>query len=310
MPLDPQAKTLLDAIRSLPPVATLSVQQARDRFRSAFSTKREPEPMTKVEDRTISGPDSEIPLRIYTPNKEKKLPVLLFFHGGGGVVGCIDTHDAVCRTLGNSACCIVESVEYRLAPEHKYPAGLQDCYAAAKWVSQNAALINADPARIAVGGDSAGGSLAAGVALLARDRGGPKLVYQLMFYPMTDYYVPDTASYQQDETECFLDSAAIEWFMNHYLPNSFDRDDPYLFPLRSKDLSRLPSALIMTAEYDLLRDQGEMCAMRLEEAGVSVHLQRVEGMTHGFTVMAGRLDKGKNALIQAEVQLKEAFRNS
>jgi acetyl esterase len=223
------------------------------------------------------------------------------------VVGSLETHDAICRNLSNNADCIVVSVDYRLAPEHKYPAGLSDCFTATMWVCENAASFNGDPDRIAVGGDSAGGSFAAGVCLLARDRGGPKLVYQLMFYPMTDYYLPGTPSYEENGTGYFLTKAAIEWFMEHYLPDGFDRADPYLFPLQSKDLSNLPPALIMTAEYDPLRDEGEMYATRLQEAGVPVHMQRIDGMMHGFTVMARRLDKARHALKEAASLLNTAF---
>ncbi len=307
MPLDPQARALMDATEGLPPIETLSVQEVRARFLQAFGRRGEPESVLRVENRSIPGPDTEIPLRIYTPRNEPPLPILVFFHGGGGVVGNLETHDAVCRTLAKGAQCMVVSVDYRLAPEHKYPAGLNDCFSATRWVYENALSFDGDPKRIAVGGDSAGGSLAAAVALLARDRGGPELVYQLMFYPMTDYYLPGTPSYEENGSGYFLTTTAVKWFLDHYLPKEFDRDDPYLFPLRCRDLSGLPPALVMTAEYDPLRDEGERYAMRLREAGVWVHLQRIDGMMHGFTVLAGRLDKGKHALKDAAAHLRAAF---
>lgn len=308
MPLDPQAQKLLDATVGLPPIEALPVQKVRIRFLEAFRTRGALELMHDVQDRSIPGNDGEIRIRIYTPRGGEILPALVFFHGGGGVVGSLETHDALCRSLANNAECKVVSVDYRLAPEHKYPAALYDCFAATQWACQNAASFDGDPDRVAVGGDSVGGSLAAGVALMARDRGGPKLAYQLMFYPMVDYYIPGAPSYEVNGSGYFLTKSAIRWFLNHYLPEDFDRDDPYLFPLRSRDLRGLPPATIMTAEFDPLRDEGEMYAMRMREAGIPVHLRRIDGMMHGFTVMAKRLDKAREALKEAAFHLKAAFR--
>jgi acetyl esterase len=307
VPLDPQARKLLDAVKGLPPVETLTPQEARARFVEAFKVRGEPEPVWKVEDRRIPGPGGEIPLRMYWPREGDRLPALVFFHGGGGVVGGLETHESVHRFFANAAGCVVAAVDYRLAPEHKYPAGLEDCFAATRWVVENAAAIGVDPSRVAVGGDSAGGNFATSVCMLARDKGAPKLVFQLMFYPMTDYYLPERPSFREFGSEYFLTESSIEWFMHHYLPDDFSWDDPRLFPLRSRDLSGLPPALIMTAEYDPLRDEGEEYARRLEEAGVPVRLRRIEGMMHGFSVMAKRLDKGRQALADAASCLKAAF---
>jgi acetyl esterase len=232
---------------------------------------------------------------------------LVFFHGGGGVVNCIETHDAICRRLVNGGECIIVSVEYRLGPECKFPAALDDAYYATRWVADNAATINGDPSRIAVGGDSSGAGLAAGVALLARDRGGPELVYQLMMYPVTDYYLPGTPSYEANGKGYSLTKAAMIWFFENYLPKDFDRKNPYLFPLQAKDLSGLPPAHIITAEYDPLRDEGEQYAERLRKAGVPAKLKRYEGMMHGFIIAAKFLDKGKQGLEDAAAGLREAF---
>jgi acetyl esterase len=233
--------------------------------------------------------------------------VLVYFHGGGGVVGNLETHDGLCRTLANQSGAMVVSVAYRLAPEHKYPAALNDCFAATRWVFDHAASIQGDPRRIAIGGDSAGGSLAAGVALMARDLGDPKPVFQLLFYPMTDYCDPGTESYKENGKGYLLTISDIRWFLHHYLPDDFQRDDAYLFPLQSRDLTDLPPALIMTAEYDPLRDEGEAFAKRLQESGVPVTYTCVNGMMHGFTVMSGRLKRGKSAIEEAALHLKAVF---
>lgn len=307
MPLDPQAKKLLEAGKGLPPLQTLSVKDARARLLEAFRTKGEPEHVHNVENRSIPSQGGEIPIRIYTPKHAGPLPILVFFHGGGGVVNNLETHDSICRNLTNGADCIVISVDYRLAPEHKYPAALDDCYAATKWVAENTSTFNGDPVRIAVGGDSSGAGLAAGVSLLSRDRGGPKLVFQLLIYPVTDYYIPGTRSYEENGVGYSLTRDAMVWFFDNYLPSDFDRNDSYLFPLLTKDLRGLPPALVMTGEYDPLRDEGEKYALRLQEAGVSVGLHRYDGMMHGFVIMAKFLDKGRLALQEAAASLRACF---
>ncbi len=307
MGLDPEAQRLLAAAKGLPPVESLSVQEVRTRFLEAFGARGEREYVHHVEDRKVPGDETEIPVRIYTPVDGLELAVLVYFHGGGGVVGNLDTHDGLCRTLAKESGAIVVTVDYRLAPEHKYPAALNDCYAATQWVCDHATSIRGDSRRIAVGGDSVGGSLTAGVALMARDRGGPILTMQLMFYPMMDYYEPATQSHKENGSGYFLTMSGIQWFLHHYLPDHFKRDDAYLFPLQSRDLTGLPPALIMTAEYDPLRDEGEAYAKRLQEAGVSVTCRCVHGMMHGFSVMSGRLKKGRSAIKEAALYLKAVF---
>lgn len=304
MALDPQAQRLLDVAKGLAPVETLSVQEARARFIEAFRSRGEPERVWKVQDRVIQALDGEISIRVYTPRDGGPHPVLAYFHGGGGVVGSLDTHDALCRMLANAADCIVAAVDYRLAPEHKYPAGLNDCFAATRWLVDHAATFHGDPSRVAVGGDSAGASLAAGVALMARERGGPDIVLQLLFYPMMDHLDPPKPSHEEHASGYFLTLSGIKWFLDHYLPPGFDRCDPYLFPLQCEDLRSLPPAFILTAEYDPLRDDGRCFAEQLQQAGVPVYYRCVEGMMHGFTVMHNRLNKARAAIKEAMFHMK------
>jgi acetyl esterase len=267
----------------------------------------EPETVGNVEDREIPGPEGNIPVRIYTPEGNGPFPVLVFFHGGGWVIGNIETHDVVCRSLTNQAGCITVSVDYRLAPEHKFPAAPEDCYAATQWVVANAVTFNGDLARVAVGGDSAGGNLAAVVALMARDRGGPKLVYQLLIYPATDYYLPGTQSIKDNAEGYFLTRDDMIWFIDHYLSGEEDTKHPYAFPLKAGDLSGLVPAMVITAEFDPLRDEGEMYAFQMQQAGVAVTARRYDGTIHGFVSLSGMIDLGKQALADAAAGLRSAF---
>jgi acetyl esterase len=309
MPLDPQAQALLDqmAATGAPPLHAQSVEEARQAVAAFAQLGGDPEPVSRVEDRKLPGPDGAIPVRIYTPAGSGPFPLLVYFHGGGWVLCDIETHDPVCRNLANAARCIVVSVDYRLAPEHKFPAAADDCYAATQWVVNNATLINGDPDRVAVGGDSAGGNLAAVVALMARDRGGPALAFQLLVYPATDYYTPGTPSYQQNADGYFLTRDDMVWFWNHYLNGAADAANPDACPLRAASLAGLPPALVITAEFDPLRDEGEMYSARLRGSGVAAELARYDGMIHGFFSMAGVLEQGRNALALAAAQLRTAF---
>jgi acetyl esterase len=309
MSLDPQAHALLMAAVGAPPLNTLSVAAARQAMRDALvPLGGEPEPVNTTQDREIPGPLGTIPIRIYTPAGQGPFPVLVFFHGGGWVIGNLDTHDAMCRSLTRSAGCVTVSVDYRLAPEHKYPAARDDCYTATKWVADNARSLNGDPERLAVGGDSAGGSLAAVVTLMARDQGGPHLVYQLLIYPVTNYYNPGTASYQENAAGYFLTRDDMIWFWNHYVSSEEEARHPYASPLQAENLHSLPPALVITAEFDPLRDEGERYAARLQEAGVSVVSIRYPGQMHLFVSMAGAIDQGKRALADASTSLRFAFR--
>ena len=308
MPLDPQAKAVLDqmAALGLPAMITLSPEQARRQMEMRRAAAPPGDPVAHVEDRAIPGPAGDIPIRIYTPEASGTLPVLVYFHGGGWVIGSIETHDATSRALANAAGCIVVSVDYRLAPEHKFPAAAEDAYAATKWVAESAAALGGDPRRIAVGGDSAGGNLAAAVCLMARDRGGPSLAYQVLIYPVTDYSF-DTPSYRENAEGYLLTKDSMGWFWNHYLRDESDGRNPYASPLRAESLAGLPPALIITAEFDPLRDEGEAYADRLREAGVPVACSRYDGMIHGFVGLATVLDKGKLAVGEAAGALRAAF---
>ncbi len=295
------------AAAGTPPLTAQSVAEARQGVLAFAQLGGDPEPVHHVEDREIPGPNGIIPLRIYTPAGNGPFPVLVFYHGGGWVICSLETHDPVCRSLANAARCVVVSVDYRLAPEHKFPAAADDCYAATQWALSNATLINGDPARVAVGGDSAGGNLAAVVTLMARDRNAAAPIFQLLVYPVTDYFVPGTPSYLQNAEGYFLTRDDMVWFWNHYLNDEADTANPYACPLRATSQAGLPPALVITAEFDPLRDEGEMYAARLRESGVTAQLVRYDGMIHGFFSMGGVLDQGRNALALAAAQLRAAF---
>lgn len=309
MPLDPQMKAILDRAAAAGGSALheLGVEKVREAIRggSAVSTQ---EPVAHVENRRIPGPGGEIPVRIYRPAADAPLPAVVFFHGGGWVAGDLNTHDVICRILTNAARCVVVSVDYRLAPEHRFPAGPDDCYAATVWTANNAAAIGADPSRLAVAGASAGDTLAAVVAMMARDRRGPRLACQVLWYPATDAAM-DTPSHRDYATGnyYFLSRADMEWFWNYYLSSERDRANPYCCPGVAKNLSSLPPALLVTAEYDPLRDEAEEYAARLKRAGVAVKCTRYEGVTHAFTGMALILGKGRESIIEAAAALHEAF---
>ena len=245
-------------------------------------------------------------MRIYTPQGSGPFPVLVYFHGGGWVIGNVDTHDPTCRTLTNAAGCVVVSVDYRLAPEHKFPAAVDDCYAATQWVAANAAAINGDSSRIAIGGDSAGGNLTAVVAIEARDKGGPPLVFQLLVYPVTDYSF-STPSYRDNGDGYLLTKDSMVWFWDHYLRSEADGQDYRASPLRASDLTGLPPALVITAEYDPLRDEGEAYAARLQEAGVSVTCTRYDGMIHGFYGLTAVVDQARKAVEESVAALRASF---
>ncbi len=310
--LDPQMKILLDTFNAAGPMflRAETPEQARAKMQALMEANPiPPEEIYRAENRSIPGVAGEIPVRIYTPEGNPPMGVLVYYHGGGFVLGDLESHDRVCRSLANKAGCVVVSVGYRLAPEHVFPAAADDCYAATKWVAGNAASIGADPARLAVGGDSAGGNLAAAVAMMARDQGGPAIAFQLLFYPVTDCAL-DTPSQKEFAADGYvLSRGDMEWFWNHYLGSGADAEktNPYACPLRAKNLAGLPPALVMTASHDPLRDEGERFAQRLISAGVKVTCTRYEGVTHGFISFADALDKGKEGQRQAADALKVAF---
>lgn len=304
MPLDPRAQAFLDQIAAAGmPDPTMSIEDQRKAANLMVEEWAGHGPtVAKVEDRLIPGPDSQIPIRVYSPEGSGPFPVLVYFHGGGFWMGSIATEDSACRLLTNAADCAVVSVEYRLAPEHKFPAAVEDGYAATKWVAENASNLGVDAARIAVGGASAGGNVAAVVALMARDRGTPRLAYQLLLYPVTNFAF-DTPSYQQNADGYMLTKDAMMWCWSLYLPTEADGYNPYASTLRAHDLSGLPPALVVTAEYDPLRDEGEAYAARLREAGVPAVCTRYDGILHGGLPP----DMGKEAWQEAAAALRSAF---
>jgi len=308
--LDPQMKLLLDFFNASGPMflRAETPEQARGKMRALLAANPAPVPeIFRAEDREIQGPAGPLAVRVYTPAGRTTPGILVFFHGGGWVLGDLDSHDALCRNLANAAGCIVMSVNYRLAPEHKFPAAPEDALAAAKWAVEHAAEFGADPTRIAVGGDSAGGNLAAAATLLARERGGPAIRFQLLLYPAVDA-VLETRSQREFSMDGFvLSRSDMEWFWGHYLSTAADRANPYASPLRAKSLAKLPPACVITASHDPLRDEGEAYATRLIEAGVKASCTRYDGVTHGFMSFAAALDQGKKAIAQAAEALRAAL---
>lgn len=305
MPLDSQVQAFLDQLSALnvPPFSAISIEQARENI-GWTAGSGEPEPVAHVENRAVPGPAGDIPVRIYTPQGSAPFPILVFFHGGGFVMGDLDSYDGICRSLTNQVGSIVVSVDYRLAPEHKFPAAPEDCYAATKWVAEHAATLQGDPSRIAIGGDSAGGNLTAVVAQMARDRGGPSLVFQLLLYPATDLKTT-CPSIQEYGKGYFLTKEDLEWFYDHYLNSADEKANPLASPLYATNLRGLPPALIITAEYDPLHDEGELYGQKLKEAGVPVARSRYDGMIHGFVSMP--FDKAKQALAECTAALRGVF---
>jgi len=269
-------------------------------------TEVEPEPVAAVEDRAAPGPAGPIPLRIYRSKPTGLLPTLVYFHGGGWVGGDLDTHDGLCRAIANAAECTVISIDYRLAPEHKYPAAVDDSFAASCWVQQHAAELKIDGSRTALGGDSAGGNLAAVVSLMTRDHHLPAPCLQVLLYPITEYDLT-TSSYQKFAEGYSLSRASMQWFWRHYLAREGDAKQPYAAPLRATDLRGLPSALVLTAEFDVLCDEGEAYAERLRAAEVPTELTRYNGMIHGFIPRLNQFDSARVAVAEIAAALKRAF---
>lgn len=312
--LHPQVLAIRERLRRdrVPHLSTLSLEQARaaDRAAAAAGTG-EAEPVLEVREIEIPGPAGQLPARVYMPAGTLAgtgpLPVLVYFYGGGWSLGTLDTCDGVCRMITNAAGCVTVAAGYRLAPEHKFPAAVEDCHAGARWVASHAAELGADATRLAVGGDSSGGNLAAAVALLARDRdGGPAIAHQLLVYPNTDYQAA-TTSMREIADEYFFNPASVRWYWGMYLAAPEDGMNPLASPLRAGDLAGLPPATVITAEYDPLRDEAEQYARQLRAAGVPVEIIRYDGMMHGFFTMVGTLDTARAAVLEAAARLRAAF---
>ena len=311
MPLDPQAEIILGLIKQagLPEMWQLTPDQAREQYQLRVAKLAQKESIFRTFDRRIPGPGSDIALRVYQPREAKpgeRFPVLAWFHGGGFVIGNLDTHDHACRALANQADCIVVAVDYRLAPECKFPAAVDDCMAVVRWLALHAVEIGADPTRIAVGGDSAGGNLAAVCAILARNDGYPRLAHQLLIYPCTAPE-PETASHRKFAEGYVLTRNTITWFYKQYVRSPKEFNDFRFAPLVAEDLANLPPALVLVAGYDPLRDEGVDYGKRLIEAGNRVTLVNYEGMVHGFYLMGGAVDAARRAIAQSAAALREAF---
>ena len=300
MPKDvhPQIQTLLDAMAALnlPALQTLSVQDARAMFESFADKRREsyPSPHVNAVIDTDTGPThGNIPIRIYRPNSDTAAPAIVYFHGGGHVIGSLNSYDTVARTLANTCNATVISVEYRMAPEHVFPAAPNDCFTATQWVTQNAEILKIDPTKVAVCGDSAGGNLATVVALLARDA-SLSIAAQILIYPVIDYR-GGTASFERYATGYGgLEAETVTWFMDHYLPEPATRDDWRACP-RNANLSGLPPTLLITAECDVLHEEGSTYGEQLQAAGVLVEHVNYKGMIHGFFNYLGLTDDAQNA---------------
>jgi len=298
MPVDPQIQALLDRGTGAPATHTLPVAEARRQYEARIALMAPPAPVATVTERSIDGPGGPLRLRIYTPVGSGPFPLLMFFHGSGFVLCSLDTHDGLCRNLAAGIGCVVVSVDYRLAPEHRFPAGPDDCLAATRWAAAHAADLGVDPARILLAGDSAGGTMAAVTALRLRDEGGPELCGQMLLYPVTDYHTPGTPSYAENADGYGLTRDTMKWFWGHYLKDPAEAENPHACPLRAQDLSGLPPAFVMSAEYDPLRDEAELYGQRLRAAGVPTEITRRPGMNHGFLFWVG-LVAGADAALAA-----------
>ncbi len=309
--LDPDVVGLLErfARAGRPPLNTLTPEEARANSRALVELRGDPVPVADVKNTSFPGPVREIAVRVYRPAREGPFPVLVYYHGGGWVLCDLDTHDNACRTLCMGAQCLTVSVDYRLAPKHKFPAAFDDSYAAFEWVAANAARLGADPARMALGGDSAGGNLAAAVALSARDRQGPAISRQLLIYPIMTVTSFDTPSYTEFAKGYYLEKAGMEWFRDHYLAAPEDAADPRVSPLAVADLGGLPPAQIVTAGFDPLRDEGAAYARRREQAGGAVDYTCYKDTIHGFATLTGALPGAKKALGEIAEQLGRALRS-
>jgi len=308
MPLDPQARVFLDQLAAMgaPPMTESTPQDARAAMTMMSALGGEPEQRAATEDRAIPGPGGDIPVRIYRPESQGPLPAVVYFHGGGFVIGSIETHDGVCHQLATRVPAVVVNVDYRLAPEHRFPAAVDDAWAAAQWVSSHAAELGVERDRLAVAGDSAGGNLAAVVALRARDAGGPPVAFQLLVYPATDL-TRSSPSHKENGEGYLLTTDLMAWFMDHYFGPGGDLRHPDASPVFVTTLSGLPPALVITAEFDPLRDEGEDYASRMRQAGVDARVSRYDGMIHGFFGLDAIFDASRKAMDEAVTTLKDAL---
>ena len=305
-----QTKAVLERIAAQPFLdPSMAIEEMRASFERFHQSVELPRvESVAVEDRTIPGPGGPLRLRIYRPVGSAGVPrgVLLYMHGGGMVMGSLDSHDSICRRIAHQADAIIVGVDYRLAPENKFPAAVEDAYAALLWTYANAAGFGGDPARLAIGGDSAGGNLATVVAQLARDRKGPSLRFQLLIYPAVGIS-GGGRSMERYAKGYFFERQALDWFYAQYLADPSIVGNPMVSPVLADDLSNLPPAFVITAEFDILRDDGECYADRLNAAGVPAEVHRYDGTIHGFVSMAGAIEEGQRAIDESAARLRDAL---
>jgi len=305
--LDSQAQAILDAgaASGLPPVYTIPTADARARMRAAFI--RGEEPLVDRTEVSIPGPNGGLRARLYSPIGGKRFPLILFFHGGGWTVNDLDTHDRLCDLIAAGSNAAVLSVDYRRGPEYPYPAAVDDAYTALQWAESNAHSLGCDGQTFAVAGDSSGGTLAAALTLLSKHRRGPRISLQVLLYPALDYFEPATPSYVERGTGYSLNYDFMAWSWANYLPEEWSRDDQYLFPLQAPDLGGLPEALILTAEYDPLRDEGIAYAKRLAAASAPslVRHWHLDDQMHGFALQTGTIDRAARMLEELTVVIDE-----
>ncbi len=310
--LHPQARALLDLIeqRGIPPTHTLSAADARAFFRERRNVTQPPPPaIGHVHDLQANGPDGPIPLRLYRPlgtPETAMLPVLVYYHGGGWVIGDLDTHDTLCRELANLADCAVVAVDYRLGPDHRVPAAVIDCSAATRWVRDHAGELRVDASRLAVGGDSAGGNLAAVVSIDARDRGDLPIAFQLLIYPATDQHCL-APSHTENGQGYLLTRQTMDYFLGHYFADPAQYSDWRASPLLHPDLSNLPPALVLTAGFDPLRDEGAEYAKRLTAAGNRASYVHFARQIHGFVTMGKVIDEANTAVALCAAELRRVL---
>jgi len=304
--LDSESQELLAEIRGMgvPPVTGLSVAEGRRAMEELLADRAETEPVGRVSDLEIPGQDTPLSVRLYDPIPDEPTPVLVFCHGGGWVRGSVDTHDALCRRLANAAGAMVVSVEYRRPPEHPFPAPVEDTYAAARWAAENARFVGGDPEQIGVAGESAGATLAAATALLARERGGPDLAQQVLLYPTLSYEL-DAPSVDENEG-IFGTRESLEWYQGRYLRSDVDGQNPLAFPLGARSLADLPPATIVTLELDMARDEGIEYGERLWAHDVPVERVHVDGVFHGFLAFPD-LDRTENVLATVGEHVSDRF---
>ncbi|MCE5169980.1 alpha/beta hydrolase [Paenibacillus profundus] len=312
MPLDHQTQAFLEKLKGQPPIESLPPAIARELQRqmgmqAELLSAKEKIQVGAVSDLTIQGAHGEVPIRIYTPAIEGPHPVFVYYHGGGWVLGDLDRFDDICRRVTKSSNCAVVSVDYPLSPENKFPTAVEAAYTAAQWVFDNAEQLQLDPNRLAVGGDSSGGNLAAVVTHLAKERKTLKIAYQVLIYPVTDASM-QTATYREFAEGYFLTRDQMTWFFDNYL-NSHEEEatNPWVSPLLFTDFTGLPPALVITAEFDPLREESEAYAERMKEAGVPVVLHRYEGTIHPFVSFADEIDKGIEAIEEVADSLRTFF---